>query len=349
MKEFARKTILITGGTGSFGGAVLKRFLDTDIAEIRIFSRDEKKQDDMRKHYANPKLKFYIGDVRDSRSVAAAMRRVDYVFHAAALKQVPSCEFHPMQAVMTNVLGTENVLQAAIEAGVKRVVCLSTDKAVYPINAMGISKAMMEKVMVATSRNLEGTGTVICGTRYGNVMASRGSVIPLFVNQIRTGQPITITDPSMTRFMMTLDDAVDLVLFAFTNGNNGDIFVQKAPAATVRVLAESILSLMGKPDHPIHEIGTRHGEKLYETLLGREEMACAEDLGDYFRVPPDGRDLNYTKFVEQGERRLTLSTHGEDYNSHNTTRLDHEGMKKLLLKLDFMQRIVRGEAAEAVD
>lgn len=349
MNEFKNKTLLITGGTGSFGGAVLRRFLHTDISEVRIFSRDEKKQDDLRKRYADPKLKFYIGDVRDPRSVAAAMRGVDYVFHAAALKQVPSCEFHPMQAVMTNVQGTENVLTAAIDARVKRVVCLSTDKAVYPINAMGISKAMMEKVMVATSRNLEGTGTVICGTRYGNVMASRGSVIPLFVDQIRAGQPITITDPSMTRFMMTLDDAVDLVLFAFTRGNNGDIFVQKAPAATVRVLAESILDLMKKPGHDILEIGTRHGEKLYETLLGREEMACAEDLGDYFRVPPDGRDLNYTKFVEQGERRLTLSTHGEDYNSHNTTRLDHEGMKKLLLKLDFMQRIVRGEAAEAQD
>ena len=346
---FNNKTLLITGGTGSFGNAVLRRFLLSDLTEIRIFSRDEKKQDDMRKSYGHPKLKFYIGDVRDSRSVAAAMRGVDFVFHAAALKQVPSCEFHPMQAVKTNVLGTENVLEAAIAAGVKRVVCLSTDKAVYPINAMGISKAMMEKVMVATSRNLEGTGTVICGTRYGNVMASRGSVIPLFVNQVHEGQPITITDPSMTRFMMTLDDAVDLVLYAFEHGNNGDIFVQKAPAATVRVLAQSILELMGKPEHPIHEIGTRHGEKLYEALLGREEMACAEDLGDYFRVPPDGRDLNYAKFVEEGERRITQSTHGEDYNSHNTTRLDVTGMKALLLKLDFMQRIARGEVAIAED
>lgn len=346
---FKQKTLIITGGTGSFGGAVLRRFLHTDIGEIRIFSRDEKKQDDMRKRYASPKLKFYIGDVRDSRSVAAAMRGVDFVFHAAALKQVPSCEFYPMQAVMTNVQGTENVLTAAIDARVKRVVCLSTDKAVYPINAMGISKAMMEKVMVATSRNLEGTGTVICGTRYGNVMASRGSVIPLFVNQILSGQPITITDPSMTRFMMTLDSAVDLVLFAFTNGNNGDIFVQKAPAATVRVLAESILDLMNKRDHEILEIGTRHGEKLYETLLSREEMACAEDMGNYFRVPPDARDLNYAKFVDQGERRITQSTHGEDYNSHNTTRLDVAGMKALLLKLDFMQRIVRGQPAVAED
>jgi len=349
MNDFKNKTLLITGGTGSFGGAVLRRFLHTDIGEIRIFSRDEKKQDDLRKRYADPKLKFYIGDVRDPRSVAAAMRGIDYVFHAAALKQVPSCEFHPMQAVMTNVQGTENVLTAAIDARVKRVVCLSTDKAVYPINAMGISKAMMEKVMVATSRNLEGAGTVICGTRYGNVMASRGSVIPLFANQILSDQPITITDPSMTRFMMTLDAAVDLVLFAFTKGNNGDIFVQKAPAATVRVLAESILDLMNKPGHEILEIGTRHGEKLYETLLGREEMSCAEDMGDYFRVPPDARDLNYAKFVDEGERRITQSTHGEDYNSHNTTRLDVASMKALLLKLDFMQRIVRGEAAIAED
>ena len=340
---FANKTLLITGGTGSFGNAVLKRFLDTDIAEIRIFSRDEKKQDDMRKRYNHPKLKFYIGDVRDSRSVVGAMRGANYVFHAAALKQVPSCEFHPMQAVRTNVLGTENVLEAAVAAGVKRVVCLSTDKAVYPINAMGISKAMMEKVMVAASRNLEGTGTVICGTRYGNVMASRGSVIPLFVEQVLASKPITITDPSMTRFMMTLADAVDLVLYAFEYGNNGDIFVQKAPAATVQVLTQALLELMGKPDHTVNVIGTRHGEKLYEALLGREELACAEDRGDYFRVPPDARDLNYAKFVEQGEQRMTQSTHGEDYNSHNTTRLDVAGMKALLLKLDFMQRIARGE------
>lgn len=346
---FNNKTLMITGGTGSFGNAVLRRFLDSDLAEIRIFSRDEKKQDDMRKRYAHPKLKFYIGDVRDGRSVAAAMRGVDFVFHAAALKQVPSCEFHPMQAVMTNVMGTENVLEAAIAAGVKRVVCLSTDKAVYPINAMGISKAMMEKVMVATSRNLEKTGTVICGTRYGNVMASRGSVIPLFVDQVLAGKPITVTDPGMTRFMMTLEDAVDLVLYAFEHGHNGDIFVQKAPAATVSVLAQAIVELLGKPKHPVQEIGTRHGEKLYETLLGREEMACAEDLGGYFRVPPDARDLNYAKFVDVGERRLTQSTHGEDYNSHNTTRLDVAGMKALLLKLDFMRRIVRGEAAIAED
>ena len=346
---FENGTLLITGGTGSFGNAVLRRFLRSGLSEIRIFSRDEKKQDDMRKRYAHPKLKFYIGDVRDSRSVATAMRGVDYVFHAAALKQVPSCEFHPMEAVQTNVLGTENVLEAAIQAGVKRVVCLSTDKAVYPINAMGISKAMMEKVMVATSRNLEQTNTVICGTRYGNVMASRGSVIPLFVNQVLADKPITITDPCMTRFMMTLDDAVDLVIYAFEHGSNGDIFVQKAPAATVQVLAQAILELMGRPDHPVNEMGTRHGEKLYEALLGREELACAQDLGAYFRVPPDSRDLNYAKFVENGERRITQSTHGDDYNSHNTTRLDVAGMKDLLLKLEFMQRIVRGETAVAED
>ena len=346
---FNNKVLVITGGTGSFGNAVLERFLSTDVREIRIFSRDEKKQDDMRKHYNSDKLRFYIGDVRDSRSVATAMRGVDYVFHAAALKQVPSCEFHPMEAVRTNVMGTENVLEAAIAAGVKRVVCLSTDKAVYPINAMGISKAMMEKVMVAASRNLEGTNTVICGTRYGNVMASRGSVIPLFVEQVLAGKPITVTDPAMTRFMMTLEDAVELVLYAFEHGNNGDIFVQKAPAATVQVLIQALLELMGKPDHEVREIGTRHGEKLYEALLGREEMACAEDRGDYFRVPPDARDLNYAKFVEQGEQRITQSTHGEDYNSHNTTRLDVAGMKALLLKLDFMQRIARGEHAVAED
>lgn len=346
---FNEKTLLITGGTGSFGNAVLRRFLDSEIGEIRIFSRDEKKQDDMRKRYNNAKLKFYIGDVRDLRSVEHAMRGVDFVFHAAALKQVPSCEFHPMQAVHTNVIGTENVLTAAIASGVRRVVCLSTDKAVYPINAMGISKAMMEKVMVATSRNLEGTGTVICGTRYGNVMASRGSVIPLFVDQVFSGKPITITDPAMTRFMMTLSDAVDLVLYAFEHGNNGDIFVQKAPAATVQTLAHAILSLMGKTDHPVHVIGTRHGEKLYEVLLSREEMACAEDMGDYFRIPPDGRDLNYAKYVDQGDQRLTQTAHGEDYNSHNTMRLDIDGMKRLLLKLDFMNRIARGEHAVAED
>ena len=346
---FTNKTLLITGGTGSFGNAVLKRFLDTDISEIRIFSRDEKKQDDMRKRYGHPKLKFYIGDVRDLRSVASAMRGVDYVFHAAALKQVPSCEFHPMEAVRTNVLGTENVLEAAIAAGVKRVVCLSTDKAVYPINAMGISKAMMEKVMVAASRNLEGTGTVICGTRYGNVMASRGSVIPLFVEQVLAGKPITVTDPAMTRFMMTLDDAVELVLYGFKHGSNGDIFVQKAPGATVAVLTQAILELMERPRHEVREIGARHGEKLYESLLSREERASAEDLGDYYRVPPDGRDLNYAKFVEQGEQRLTQALHADEYTSHNTHQLDVEGMKALLLKLNFMRRIARGEPSTVED
>lgn len=339
---FDKKALLITGGTGSFGNAVLKRFLDTDINEIRIFSRDEKKQDDMRKRYASSKLKFYIGDVRDYQSVLNATRGVDFIFHAAALKQVPSCEFHPMEAVKTNVLGTENVLEAAIQNQVKRVVCLSTDKAVYPINAMGISKAMMEKVMVAKSRNVDDTKTVICGTRYGNVMASRGSVIPLFIDQIRAGQALSITDPNMTRFMMTLADAVDLVLYAFEHGNNGDLFVQKAPAATVETLAQALTSMLGQPEHPIQIIGTRHGEKLYEALLSREEMACAEDMGDYFRVPPDLRDLNYSKFVEQGEEKISTM---QDYNSHNTQRLDVEGMKTLLLKLDFMRAIQRGEHA----
>lgn len=343
---FSGKVLLITGGTGSFGNAVLKRFLDSDLAEIRIFSRDEKKQDDMRKRYNNGKLKFYIGDVRDYQSVLNATRGVDYIFHAAALKQVPSCEFHPMEAVKTNVLGTENVLEAAIQNKVQRIVCLSTDKAVYPINAMGISKAMMEKVMVAKSRNLDGTNTVICGTRYGNVMASRGSVIPLFIEQVRAGKPLSITDPTMTRFMMTLADAVDLVLYAFEHGNNGDLFVQKAPAATVQTLAQALTRLLGQEGYPIHVIGTRHGEKLYEALLSREEMACAEDRGDYFRVPPDLRDLNYAKFVENGEEKIS---HSEDYNSHNTQRLDVDGMEQLLLKLSFMRAIQRGEYAVIED
>ncbi|RWU12950.1 NAD-dependent epimerase/dehydratase family protein [Pseudidiomarina gelatinasegens] len=337
---FKDNVLMITGGTGSFGNAVLRRFLDTDIAEIRIFSRDEKKQDDMRKAYNNPKLKFYIGDVRDYQSILNATRGVDYIYHAAALKQVPSCEFHPMEAVKTNVVGTENLLEAAIQNGVKRVVCLSTDKAVYPINAMGISKAMMEKVMVAKSRNVDETKTVICGTRYGNVMASRGSVIPLFVDQIRADMPITITDPSMTRFMMTLDDAVDLVLYAFEHGKNGDIFVQKAPAATIETLAQAILSLINRTEYPINIMGTRHGEKLYEALLSREEMACAEDMGQYFRVPPDLRDLNYAKYVEQGDTNISEI---EDYNSHNTERLDVEGMKQLLRKLDFMNAFAAGK------
>ena len=339
---FSDKKLIITGGTGSFGNAVLDRFLNTNISEIRIFSRDEKKQDDMRKRYNNPKLRFYIGDVRDQRSLAQAFRGVDYCFHAAALKQVPSCEFYPMEAVRTNVIGTENVLEAAIFNGLKRVVCLSTDKAVYPINAMGISKAMMEKVMVAASRNLDHCDTVICGTRYGNVMASRGSVIPLFVEQVLAGKPISITDPAMTRFMMTLEDAVDLVLYAFEHGNNGDIFVQKAPAATINVLAQALLRVMGKPDHEIRVIGTRHGEKLYEALLSREERVAAQDLGDYYRIPPDLRDLNYGKFVDQGEVQISDA---EDYNSHNTTRLDEEEMKALLLKLPFIQAIARGELA----
>ena len=337
---FRDKVLLITGGTGSFGNAVLNHFLDSELKEIRIFSRDEKKQDDMRKKYAHPKLKFYIGDVRDYRSVLNATRGVDFIFHAAALKQVPSCEFHPMQAVKTNVLGTENVLEAAIQNEVKRVVCLSTDKAVYPINAMGISKAMMEKVMVAKSRNVDEATTVICGTRYGNVMASRGSVIPLFVEQIRANQALTITDPNMTRFMMTLSDAVDLVLYAFEHGNNGDIFVQKAPASTVETLAKALVELMKKPEHPINIIGTRHGEKLYEALLSREEIVCAEDMGDYFRVPPDLRGLNYEKFVEEGDDKISRA---EDYNSHNTEQLDVDGMQNLLLKLDCMQAIARGE------
>lgn len=334
--------LLITGGTGSFGHAVLRRSLDSGASEIRIFSRDEKKQDDMRKRYEDPRLKFYLGDVRDQRSLAAAFRGVDYCFHAAALKQVPSCEFHPMEAVRTNVLGTENVIDAALAAGVRRLVCLSTDKAVYPINAMGMSKAMMEKVMVAASRNRGSDGAVICGTRYGNVMASRGSVIPLFVDQVVRGMPITITDSAMTRFMMTLEEAVALVLYAFEHGANGDIFVQKSPAATVRVLTTALLEVLGKPNHEVREIGTRHGEKLYETLLSREEFASAEDLGEYFRSPPDGRDLNYAKFVEQGEPRITRA--GE-YTSHNTRQLDVPEMQDLLLKLPSIQRALRGEIA----
>ncbi len=332
---------MITGGTGSFGNAVLRRFLDSGLQEIRILSRDEKKQDDMRKRYDNPRLKFYIGDVRDYRSVLSAMRGVDFVFHAAALKQVPSCEFHPMEALKTNVLGTENVLEAAIAAEVERVICLSTDKAVYPINAMGISKALMEKVAVAKSRN--SPGTTICATRYGNVMASRGSVIPLFVEQIRKGLPITLTDPEMTRFMMTLDDAVDLVTYAFEHGNSGDILVQKAPAATIGTLAQALRELLGRPEHELRVIGTRHGEKLYEVLLSREEMVAAEDLGGYYRVPPDLRDLNYSKFVEQGEVRISSA---EDYNSHNTERLGVNGMKALLMKLGFMKAMFEGRYVE---
>lgn len=339
---FKDKTLLITGGTGSFGNAVTRRFLDSDVGEIRIFSRDEKKQDDMRKLYNCDRLKFYIGDVRDAASTADAMRGVDFCFHAAALKQVPSCEFYPMEAVQTNVMGTNNVLTAAINERVSRVICLSTDKAVYPINAMGISKAMMEKVMVAKSRNLEKTGTTICGTRYGNVMASRGSVIPLFVRQVQDDRPLSITDPDMTRFMMSLDAAVELVLHAFKHGANGDIFVQKAPASTVGDVADAVRQIMGKPHHPLEVIGTRHGEKLFETLLTREEMAQAEDQGDYYRVPPDNRDLNYAAFFAEGAESISKAL---DYNSHNTTRLDPEATRKLLMTLPFMQAIARGEEA----
>jgi UDP-N-acetylglucosamine 4,6-dehydratase/5-epimerase len=330
---FTNKTLLITGGTGSFGNAVLKRFLKTDIREIRIFSRDEKKQDDMRQYYNDPKIKYYIGDVRTFESINSAMKGVDYVFQAAALKQVPSCEFFPIEAVRTNVLGCENVLNAAIENNVARVIVLSTDKAVYPINAMGMSKALSEKVMVAKSRSLNGTGMVFCGTRYGNVMASRGSVIPLFVDQIKNGHPLTITDPDMTRYMMTLDDAVDLVLFAFKNGNPGDIFVQKSPAATIEVLAKALLELY-KADNPIKIIGTRHGEKLYETLVNREEMVKAEDLNDYYRIPADTRDLNYNRFFLEGQAQISQM---EEYTSHNTERLDIEGTKKLLQRLDIIR------------
>ncbi|MCI4411234.1 MAG: polysaccharide biosynthesis protein [Thiotrichales bacterium] len=327
---FNNKTLLITGGTGSFGNAVLRRFLATEIKEIRIFSRDEKKQDDMRKQYDNAKLKFYLGDVRDENSIIDAMRGVDYVFHAAALKQVPSCEFYPMQAVQTNVIGTENVLNCAIRMGVKKVIVLSTDKAVYPINAMGISKAMMERVAVAKSRNLSDNEIMIACTRYGNVMASRGSVIPLFIEQIRAGKEITVTDPSMTRFMMSLDQAVELVLFAFEHGRNGDIFVQKAPAATIELLAKTLTRLLKCPQHPIRIIGTRHGEKLYETLLTKEEMVHAEDMGDYYRIPADTRDLNYTKYFEEGEQVVTQA---HEYHSHNTHQLNEQELKNMLLGL----------------
>jgi UDP-N-acetylglucosamine 4,6-dehydratase/5-epimerase len=328
---FKGKTLLITGGTGSFGNAVLRRFIDSDLDEIRIFSRDEKKQDDMRRVIKNDKVKFFIGDVRDYRSIEGAMSGVDYVFHAAALKQVPSCEFFPIEAVKTNVLGAENVMDAAIAHKVKKVIVLSTDKAVYPINAMGLSKAMMEKVMVAKSRMSK--DTVLCGTRYGNVMASRGSVIPLFVNQIKENKDITITDPSMTRFMMTLEDAVDLVLFAFEHGNPGDIFVQKSPASTIEVLAQALQELYDATNE-IKIIGTRHGEKLYETLVNREEMVKAEDLKDYYRVPSDNRDLNYENYFSKGLEDMEKI---EEYHSHNTHRLDVDGTKKLLMKLKFIQ------------
>jgi UDP-N-acetylglucosamine 4,6-dehydratase/5-epimerase len=327
---FKGKTLLITGGTGTFGNAVLRRFLETEVSEIRVFSRDEKKQEDMRLAYKSPKLKFYIGDVRSYDSVASATSGADYVFHAAALKQVPSCEFYPLEALRTNALGAENVLSAAMACGAKRAIVLSTDKAVYPINAMGLSKAMMEKLMIAKARVAETSGTILCGTRYGNVMASRGSVIPLFIEQIKAGKPITVTDPEMTRFMMSIDDAVDLVIYAYTHGRPGDIFVQKAPAATIHTLAGALKKILGA-GNPVQIIGTRHGEKLYETLLTREEMGKAEDLGGYYRIPADTRDLNYNLYFTEGEEKISRL---EDYNSHNTRRLDVDGLVELLLKLD---------------
>ncbi len=330
---FKEKILLITGGTGTFGNAVLKRFLPTEIKEIRIFSRDEKKQDDMRNALRSPKVKFYLGNVRDYESLLSAMRGVDMVFHAAALKQVPSCEFFPLEAIWTNAIGADNAMNAALACNVKNMVVLSTDKAVYPINAMGMSKALMEKLMIAKARAHGHAGTIFCGTRYGNVMGSRGSVIPLFISQILIGEPLTITDPNMTRFMMSIDDSLDLVLYAFEQGNPGDVFVQKAPAATIATLARALKKLF-KADNEIRIIGTRHGEKLYETLLTREEMARAEDLGDYYRIPADIRDLNYACYFTEGEAKV--STH-EDYHSHNTRQLDEDGLIELLLKLDFVR------------
>jgi len=335
---FKGKTLLITGGTGTFGNAVLKRFLKTEIKEIRIFSRDEKKQEDQRLHYNSPKLKFYIGDVRSSDSLTSAMNGVDYVFHAAALKQVPSCEFFPMEALRTNTIGAENVLNSAITNGVKRVIVLSTDKAVYPINAMGISKALMEKVMIAKAQQIGEGGTILCGTRYGNVMASRGSVIPLFIELIKVGRPLTVTDPEMTRFMMSIDDAVDLVLYAFNHGRPGDMFVQKSPAASIETLARALKDVF-HANNPIKIIGTRHGEKRHETLLTREEMAKAEDLGDYFRVPSDKRGLNYNLYFSEGQKEIAQL---EDYNSSNTQRLEVNGMAKLLLTLDYVREELKG-------
>jgi UDP-glucose 4-epimerase len=341
---FENKKLLITGGTGSFGSAVLKRFIAEPFDEIRIFSRDEKKQEDQRIRYNDRRLRHYIGDVRDFRSISNATRNIDFIFHAAALKQVPSCEFHPIQAVQTNIIGTDNVLEAAIINGVSRVICLSTDKAVYPINAMGASKAMMEKVMVAKSRVAIGTPTTICGTRYGNVLASRGSVIPLFVNQARKNTPITVTDPGMTRFVMTLSEAIDLVLYAFQNGENGDIFVQKAPAVTIGTLAYAVLNGIGKADHPVKVIGSRHGEKLYETLLSREEMAIARDEGRYFRIIPDSRDLNYGAYVDIGEPRIAEF---KDYNSHNVYRLNRTEMTDIIIKLNYIIRVLAGETTDS--
>jgi UDP-glucose 4-epimerase len=331
---FNNQVLMITGGTGSFGNAVLKRFLSTEVREIRIFSRDEKKQEDMRIAFNHPKLKFYIGDVRNEQSISMAMRGVDYVFHAAALKQVPSCEFYPLEAVQTNILGTQNVMNAAATHGVKKVIVLSTDKAVYPINSMGISKAMAEKLMIAQARGQQSGETIFCATRYGNVMASRGSVIPLFVNQIKSNQALTITDPNMTRFLMSLEDSVNLVLYAFENAEQGDIFVQKAPASTVGDLVVAIQELFNKPNSEVRTIGTRHGEKLYESLVSREEMAKADDLGAYYRIPADNRDLNYAQYFSEGEDTISSA---EDYTSHNAQQLNVAGIKELLLKLDFIQ------------
>lgn len=331
---FKSKTLLITGGTGSFGNAALKRFLNTSVKEIRVFSRDEKKQDDMRRLYKNDKIKFYIGDVRDIESIKNAMYNVDYIFHAAALKQVPSCEFFPLEAVKTNVIGTDNVLTTAIEAGAKKVICLSTDKATYPINAMGISKAMMEKILIAKSRTVSPDKTLICGTRYGNVIASRGSVIPLFVEQIKNGQPLTVTDPNMTRFLMSIDEAIELVIFAFENANSGDIMVQKAPASTIGDLAQAVKELFNA-ENKIKVIGTRHGEKLYETLLTREEHNRAEDMGGFYRVPADKRDLNYDKYFIEGNKQLSKSN---EYNSHNTERLNINQIKEKLLSIDYIKK-----------
>ena len=344
--SYKDKVLLITGGTGSFGTTVLKRMVHEDFAEIRIFSRDEKKQHDQRIRFSDSRLKYHIGDVRELRSLESVVRGVDYIYHSAALKQVPSCEFHPMEAVKTNVLGTENVLDAAIRGGVSRVVCLSTDKAVYPINAMGISKAMMEKVMVAKAREALGTKTVICGTRYGNVLASRGSVVPLFFQQILNKRPITLTDPKMTRFVMTLEEAVDLVLFAFEHGESGDIFVQKAPAVTIQNLAQAVIELCGVPNHEIRIMGTRHGEKLYETLLSREEMAVASDMGHYYRVKADHRDLNYEQYYSDGEQKVSAT---EDFNSHNTKLLSVPEMSEILRQLPFVKQVMSNNIAEYDD
>lgn len=343
---FSGKTLLITGGTGSFGNAVLRRFLDSDIAEIRIFSRDEKKQDEQRAAHSDKRLRHYVGDVRDFSSVLRATKNVDYIFHAAALKQVPSCEFFPIEAVRTNILGTENVLEAAISSGVKRVVCLSTDKAVYPINAMGMTKALLEKLVVATARSLNDGETTICSTRYGNVLGSRGSVIPRFLRQISSGSPLTITNPQMTRFVMTLEDAIDLVVFAFSSGKSGDLFVQKAPAATIQTLAQSLLQVLDRSDHPIEVIGTRHGEKLYEVLVGREEMSVSEDLGNYIRIAPDSRSLNYEAFTVQGNTDLDV---GSEYTSHNCQRLDEAQVSRFLANMNLVSAFRGTGQVELVD